>query len=91
MTHKARISVRIASCIQTYQCGISVQFTDVKICPCFERTGHHGQYEEYMFFFIPLVKFVVTSARMLNECATNSLDECWKCLLFNQHITLWIQ
>ena len=43
------------------------------------------------FFFITLVKSVVTAARMLNECATNSHDECWKCLSFNQHITLWIQ
>ena len=29
--------------------------------------------------YIPLAKSVVAVASMLDECAVNSHDECWKC------------
>ena len=47
-------------------CGLLI---DAENCPCYERTGHHGQYEVRKFFFlIPFAKSVATAARTLNEC-----------------------
>ena len=36
---------------QLYIDLLSVWITDAENCPCFERTGHHGQYEESKGYF----------------------------------------
>ena len=59
---------------------IAVWITDGENCPCLSgRVIMDSTRSIRVFLFIPLAKSVATPVSMLNECAINSHDECWKC------------